>query len=167
MEGSFEYGRDIALLYGSLRSAERLLSKQVCGPATELDECATYSETVSRGVQNAYKGAVTKDNVDKRMHCALLCNVLVTSGILKKEELSYFESILDNIPRFSIRIYFAVIERCGWTDHFIQALKALPKSIRLAFLRKAHSYTEDSYHTWLCLVSVLAWSVYIEPIQGT
>lgn len=168
MVDSFEYGRDIAILYGSLRSAERILRKQRPEWVCEFsgDECIVFCQTVYSGIQSAYKGGIERESVDQRMQCALLCDTLVSSDILKKDDLEYFESILDSAPAIDFRLYFALIEHCKWERQSIESLQALPLAVRLAFLANSIQYAAESPHTWYCIMLVLTWTIYVETYRG-
>ncbi|CAN7991514.1 unnamed protein product [Ixodes pacificus] len=163
---SFEYGRDISLLSGALRSAERTLQKQ--DPASTLlcldrERSRPLALAISNGIQGAYKTSSDHYVVHSRIHCVLFANTMWSSGIVDRSELDYFESVLDNFPQVGWNLFLALVEVCNWRQCYVSCVQALPLKTRLQVLKAAMEFAEDSSYIWSCTFSALWWSACIEP----
>ncbi|KAM7305707.1 uncharacterized protein ISCGN_015603 [Ixodes scapularis] len=163
---SFEYGRDISLLSGALRSAERTLQKQ--DPASTLrcvdrERSRPLALAISSGIQGAYKTSSDHYVVHSRIHCVLFANTMWSSGIVDRSELDYFESVLDNFPQVGWNLFLALVEVCNWRQCYVSCVQALPLKMRLQVLKATMEFAEDSSYIWSCAFSALWWSACIEP----
>ncbi|XP_029840946.2 uncharacterized protein LOC8026791 [Ixodes scapularis] len=163
---SFEYGRDISLLSGALRSAERTLQK--LDPASTLrcvdrERSRPLALAISSGIQGAYKTSSDHYVVHSRIHCVLFANTMWSSGIVDRSELDYFESVLDNFPQVGWNLFLALVEVCNWRQCYVSCVQALPLKTRLQVLKATMEFAEDSSYIWSCAFSALWWSACIEP----
>ncbi|CAN7994042.1 unnamed protein product [Ixodes hexagonus] len=163
---SFEYGRDISLLSGALRSAERSLQKQdpeltLCCVDRERSEALALA--ISTGIQSAYKTSADHSVIHSRIHCSLFANALWSSGIVDRSELDYFESVLDNFPQVGWNLFLTLVDVCNWRQCYIACVQGLSLETRLPVLKAAMEFAEDSPYIWSCAFSALWWSACIEP----